>query len=503
MKPKNRTSRESFVFANALVNNHLPKAISTQAYVDKFGEIAEVKLGLWDAAIPDYSTYYPDITEEDLNPKEEDFYSPVVRALSKIILNKYGPIDFSEGNVLRDSTNLLVRQSMYANHEVLVGNEVGVVREAVFQQAFQDQNGNTIPAGINVRPIIDGKSNPRLVRGMRMDPPAVHSFSVGVTFDWEKSHPKMDESDFWRALGTYGKDGKLVRRIVSDIQAYHELSIVPHGADPYAQVISKKGINNVDYAKRMLRFPSKNAEVSNTFHFIEKDFIQLGHYTDYIKASENTIPKINKLNNDNYNSMDLIEFLNSLGQMKALNLSGDISPEAALTAVENAVTALTTVEASNQTLTEENTRLQGELDTANASLKDEKPKVEAYELVLKATKEEAARLYKLSKGDKASTEMIEMIANSGSYQAALTFLNQFKKDTEDQFSGKCSDCGSTNVTRMSSVSGNEGVIDPSESQENLDNPTTTTPKSTEEVFSNLRKSKTSGNAESIHGVTIQ
>ena len=58
----------------------------------------------------------------------------------------------------------------------------------------------------------------------------------------------------------------------------------------------------------------------------------------------------------------------------------------------------------------------------------------------KNTKENAARLYQLAKGDNASTEMLELISGSKDLTTARAFQTQFEKDTELQFAGKCNDC---------------------------------------------------------------
>lgn len=504
---KRKTSRERIVFGNSIINNRLPEAISSQAYLDKFGECADIKFGFFDSATPDYSTYDPNITAADLEPKDDDYYMPLVRALSKIVLNKYGPIDFSQGTILKDSMELLTRQSLYGNHEVMVGNEVGVVAETVWQNASKDSKGTELPAGINARLKIDGKSNPRLVRSMKMDPPAVHSFSVGVTFDWAKSHEGLSDDEFWRKLGTFADDGNLVRRVVTEIQAYHELSLVPHGADPYAQTISNRGINNSDYANRAHKYK----KTSLSMHFSEADFKENGHFVDYSNAEslqlisdDTTIPNINKLNyNNNSEQMDeLQDFLDSLSQVEAIELAEgqEVTAENIIAAVTALGQSLASAQTDLQSAQTENADLQTQLETANSTLESQKPAVEAFSNVVKATKQEASRLYKLTKGDKASTEMLELIANAETYEAAQAFLKQFKADAEGKFSAKCGDCGSENVTRMSGTSGDNGVMIPGQ-DENLgdDGGQDDSPKSTDEVLTNLRRNKSATRAEGIHG----
>ena len=50
-----------------------------------------------------------------------------------------------------------------------------------------------------------------------MDPPAIHSNSVTVRFSWEKSHPELTDQQFYDKIGSYDKDGKLIKRNVKVI----------------------------------------------------------------------------------------------------------------------------------------------------------------------------------------------------------------------------------------------------------------------------------------------
>lgn len=507
-KIKTHLAKEKFFISNSVVKNNLPPAIPTKDYLAKFGEIADVQFGFFDSASPDYSTYFPDISQDDLMPKDEDFYMPLVRAISKVILNKYGPIDFSEGSVLENSLSLLERQTLYGNHEVMVGNEVGVVFETAWQSA-SESNGVKIPAGINARLKIDGKSNPRLVRGMQMDPPSIHSFSVGVSFMWEPSHPKLDDNEFWRGLGTYGEDKQLIRRIVKEITAYHELSLVPHGADPYAQIINEKGINNSEYARRQHKYKSKT-NASAVFHFTEEDFEKMGTHINYkdlatlsLSAEDETIPDNNQLNtnSNSENQMNELEqFLASLGEVEGVELSEGATAEQALETIRNLATNLASATENVQTLTSERDTARTELADANSSLEAQKPTITAYEAILEASRKEAVRLYKLAKGDKASTDMLEMIAKADTVEGVNTFVTQFREDANEKFTGKCKSCGSTDVARMSTAEPNGTVINP-ESSDDLedDDQGGNEELSVDEALAKLKQTGISGNASAIHG----
>jgi phosphopantetheinyl transferase (holo-ACP synthase) len=505
-----KRSKEAFVFSNALVKNNLPNAVSLDQYLNTFSKTAKVEFGFFDSSAPDFNKYYPEVSVEDLKPKDDDYYQPLVRALSKVIVNKFGPIDFGDGDVLKKAMPLLLRQSVYPNHEVMVGNELGVVFEVAWQGEQIMDGGIKIPAGINARLRIDGKANPKIVRGMSMEPPSIHSFSVGVTFDWAKSHPKMEDNDFWRGLGTFGKDGKLIRRLVTEIIAFHEISMVPHGADPYAQVINAKGINNADYANRSNTYDKRSL---NSFTFSAKDFIKFGHHHDYSKSfslnleadKNSTILNDNKTNvkSNNYEQMDeeLEQFINSLSGIEGLSLDSSdpskLNAEVVLAAVKKLAENNTTLSSENATLKSDKSKVETKLSEAETKLTEQEPKVNAYSGVFTATKEAAIKAYTLSMGDKASTEMIEMISKSSSYDTALVYLNQFSSSADEKFAHKCGDCGSTNTSRMTAAEGNQGILDPAkETLEDKDKPKKL---STSEVLQKLQNKKTAFSTSQLHG----
>lgn len=453
---------EKFIISQSLVNNHLPPKVSLENYLSKFKEIADIKFGFFDAAVPDYSTFFPELTVEDLKPVDEDFYYPTVRALSRVIVNKWGPIDFSERpEVLKKSIPMLLRQTVYANHEVMVGNELGSIIEAEWQDQYT-QGSVKIPAGINTRLKIDAKSNPRLVRGMMMDPPSIHSFSVGVTFEWEQSHPKMDVNEFWNKLGTYDADGKLIRRVVSNIKAYHEISAVPHGADPYAQIITEKGLNNPNYAQ------GQESYRKSTFSFSREDFVKLGHFISYENFEEisvdgtpdNTKPP-EQLNTDN-KMEELEKFFTALSKVPELGIKADMT-------AEQAETSLVAIAAK----VKQSEELSGVQVKYNALVEDLRAKVTS--------------VYNLAKGDKADAAMLKVIAETKDETSLKAFLAQFEKDAEENFKGTCKSCGSHDVTREFSVDEEEEKEDKNQK----------TQLSLEETIEKMRKSSAVG-VEKLH-----
>jgi hypothetical protein len=89
--------------------------------------------------------------------------------------------------------------------------------------------------GINAEYKIDALMNPRIARGLLMDPPAIHSTSMTVLFEFEFSHPDLvEQGRFWQLLGDE-VEGSIVRLIVTKIQEYWEASLVFPGADRFAK----------------------------------------------------------------------------------------------------------------------------------------------------------------------------------------------------------------------------------------------------------------------------
>ena len=101
-------------------------------------------------------------------------------------------LDFKTFNrdVLKKSMQMLIGQTINIDHEIAVGNAIGAVSEVFWQPAYKTKSGIEVPAGINAVLKIDGKSNPRIARGVMMDPPSIHSNSVTVRFKWEPSDRK-------------------------------------------------------------------------------------------------------------------------------------------------------------------------------------------------------------------------------------------------------------------------------------------------------------------------
>lgn len=166
----------------------------------------------------------------------DEFLHARFRALSKIYIEDYY-IDFSKDDVLEKSTPLLKDQTVYTDHKVSVHNWAGVVENSLWDKESD-------PPGIDADIKIDIATNPKIARGLSIQPPAIHSASVTAFFLWSKSHPDMDDNEFFYNLGKE-KKGEIVRVIVDEITQYGEFSLVWQGADPNAKRKFQANLNKI------------------------------------------------------------------------------------------------------------------------------------------------------------------------------------------------------------------------------------------------------------------
>jgi hypothetical protein len=173
-------------------------------------------------------------TISDIVPKDEDYILVNFRAISKTIIAGHW-IDWTRGNVLEESVPLLFGATVYPNHEFWdINNWLGSVSNVAWDDAGANSGG--IP-GINAEYKIDALMNARIARGLLMTPPAIHSTSMTVLFEFEYSHPDMAAENKWKFINNLGEevDGEIVRFIVTKIREYWEASLVFQGADRLAK----------------------------------------------------------------------------------------------------------------------------------------------------------------------------------------------------------------------------------------------------------------------------
>jgi hypothetical protein len=426
-------------FGQSLVIGHKPENLDLAIIGQGHLNGTEInKFGLFETATPNFHTYYPEVKAEDLKPKDSDYVKPIFRALSEVIVHKRrNPIDFSLNGILKASMNKLVGQTVYANHEAVVGNEVGVVSNVQWQESYITNDGITVPAGINAEFMIDGKAHPNIARNIMMTPPAIHSNSVTVEFAWEKSHSKMSDDEFWSMLGKNAKDGQMVRRVVSEVARYHETSLVAHGADPFAQKVVDGKIVNPEYAQGVYSLSAQGKERAPIYFFSYKE--------DITSLSEDTrLPESNNINSTTDTEV-MDEHLIKIGTLLSL------SEGATADSIMEAITKLS--EKANS-LTEKETKikeLEGTIQEKETALTN--LTVERDNLKTKATladqataklKAEVVRLHGVLEMD---ATLLPIIENSN-YEALEAFQKTFDTQVSNKFPAQCTKCGSADVTRM-------------------------------------------------------
>lgn len=455
MKDQVQISSITLGAAHALIVPHLKVDKILQEFVDKdFQEVQTDKYGLFGASTPNFHTWYPDSKPEDFEAGEDEFIYPIFRALSKTIVHRsWNPVDFTQGNVLKNSMPLLIGQTIYTNHQMEIGNEVGAIPDVAWQEGYTTKSGAKIPAGINTRFKIDGRSHTNLCRKIQMTPPAVHSTSVTVTFAWKKSHP--NDEDWGRKLGSYDDNGQLYRRIATEIMRYSEISFVPHGADPFAKKIGADGkiVLPEDAARRD----------GQSFGEGYKDIILPASFLDYKQYSEETesfkevnekatiLQKNNNNENNNSNTIDMNrEFLISLAAILNIQFDGVEDDQLAsdIKAEFKNVTASAKNAGDLQTqLTEAQDKIKLlEKDDSTAELSELKTFKADY---MKKLSDRVVSLYNKVNGDKVDEAFVKTLENAD--QVLLeTLEDQYTKQLDAQEPLTCQDCGSHSISRKSS-----------------------------------------------------
>ena len=492
-KPEVLVSTMTLGAGHSIMVSNVPKGLDLTALSEKYFGAAKVdqesveKYGLFGSDI-DYNTYFPDVTPKDFNPEKDEFIEPVYRLLSACVVSKnYMPTEFP-ADVLKASIPLMIGQTVNCDHETNIGNAIGTVSEAFWQEAYKIGD-KSIPAGMNGRLKIDAKANPRIARGINMDPPSIHSNSVTVQFEWKPSHQFKDPYEFWDKLGTYDEKGELVRRIVTRIISYKETSLVSHGADPFAQKLDKDGkIINPGYAD----------SVYNSFSEVVKEKISHScraySSTDYkaldgIAIMYNTSKIINEGNqsspvdqNPNNNSMnkELQEFLEKLfGEgMLTLTEGASASVELVLSEVKKLIQDKSDLDTKLSEAQAQVTSLTGEVTSLKDAAEANKGYVQMGKDHFKEVKEATVASYKKLVGEgKEDANILTLIESVDSLSTLISLKATYDAQLEEKFPLHCADCGSKNINRGSSVETKENKEDkPSE-------------KSTQEILEGLANKK--------------
>lgn len=495
---KNKEHLDSMVIGqgHTIMAGYIPEAVGAKAFSENYYKWKNptpdsiAQFGFWGGDI-DYNTYYPNLDKSELTPKDEEFIEPMFRLLSETIVSKnWNPTDFGQNGVLKASMKMLLGQTVNCDHETNIGNAIGAVSQVMWQESYKD-GSFTIPAGINGILKIDGKANPRIARGILMEPPSIHSNSVTVQFKWDKSHPQMEDNEFYQKLGTYDSKGVMVRRIVTEIVRYLETSLVSHGADSFAQKIGSDGkIINPTFAKRTwASYEEYRDDKSKQYFFTDykSDLTSYQEKNDTQGSFNDNDANDNHSNKNNMNE-ELLKFLESLfgDNMLTLEEGKEMNQENVIACIQTLVSSRNELQTSVDNLTTEKTSLTEQITNLNAEVANLKEMATVGKNHIASLRENAVETYKKLMGDKVDETIVTMLnAETTGITTLISLTKDYQARLEEKFPLTCAKCGSKDVNRASSVSeddtqGKTGTEDTTQNQE---------PSSTGSVLDSLYKKK--------------
>lgn len=495
---KNKEHLDSMVIGqgHTIMAGYIPEAVGAKAFSENYYKWKNptpdsiAQFGFWGGDI-DYNTYYPNLDKSELTPKDEEFIEPMFRLLSETIVSKnWNPTDFGQNGVLKASMKMLLGQTVNCDHETNIGNAIGAVSQVMWQESYKD-GSFTIPAGINGILKIDGKANPRIARGILMEPPSIHSNSVTVQFKWDKSHPQMGDNEFYQKLGTYDSNGVMVRRIVTEIVRYLETSLVSHGADSFAQKIGSDGkIINPTFAKRTwASYEEYRDDKSKQYFFTDykSDLTSYQEKNDTQGSFNDNDANDNHSNKNNMNE-ELLKFLESLfgDNMLTLEEGKEMNQENVIACIQTLVSSRNTLQTSVDNLTTEKTSLTEQITNLNAEVANLKEMATVGKNHIASLRENAVETYKKLMGENADETIVTMLnAETTGITTLVSLTKDYQARLEEKFPLTCSKCGSKDVNRASSIAeddteGKTGTEDTTQNQE---------PSSTSSVLDGLYKKK--------------
>ena len=499
-KRKNKEHLDSMVIGqgHTIMAGYIPEAVGAQTFSENYYKWKNptpdsiAQFGFWGGDI-DYNTYYPNLDKSELTPKDEEFIEPMFRLLSETIVSKnWNPTDFGQNGVLKASMKMLLGQTVNCDHETNIGNAIGAVSQVMWQESYKD-GSFTIPAGINGILKIDGKANPRIARGILMEPPSIHSNSVTVQFKWDKSHPQMEDNEFYQKLGTYDSKGVMVRRIVTEIVRYLETSLVSHGADSFAQKIGSDGkIINPTFAKRTwASYEEYRDDKSKQYFFTDyKSDLTSYQEKDDTQGSFNDNDAKDNQSNEKNSMNELQKFLESLfgDNLLTLEEGKEMNQETVVACIQSLVSSRNELQTSVDNLTTEKNSLTEQVTNLNAEVANLKEMATVGKNHIASLREDAVATYKRLMGDNADETIVTMLnAETTGITTLVSLTKDYQARLEEKFPLTCSKCGSKDVNRASSVTEDDTqgkkTTDGADTTKNSELP------STKNVIDNLYRNK--------------
>lgn len=421
----------------------------------------------------------------DVIPKPEDYIYVPFRMISATILgaDTWKATDFSDEKILKGSLRLLENKPVYVNHNLSdVMNNVGVITAPRWQEKMK-VGKDIIPAGINGMFKIDAKAHPQVARNLLSEPPSIQSDSVTIIYQYEPSHTfatdgKEDDWEFERRIGTL-VNGKMVRRMVTAIEDYIEVSLVSMGADPFGKILvdenGKASVDGVGVPLNIDRSSIAPASAYKHAKFDQDPFREVyekkgSYFVSFCYDKENIINlKKNIIGNSQTskksNVMDeILEFLaaemgvaESDVNLESFKKGFKLVKSEDFTKMKASSMKVLQLEKQVESLTEDKTTLtekvkeEGEKVTLLTKEKgDLEPHATFGKTIMQAKKEEAKRLYRLNKGTKADEAFIGIIDKSDEKELN-SILQEYGSQLTEKFTGVCKKCQSTEIDFRSST----------------------------------------------------
>ena len=349
----------------------------------------------------------PDKTTNKLSLDEDEkyIYAPF-RALSAVLLTDRA-IDFSKPDVLKKSVKMLQGQTVYPNHDHDVNKWLGTVAKSWWEDGS--------PAGLNTTLKINKEWNPRVVAGLKDG--AIHSASVDMIFEFEKSHPDLE--DFYYHLGET-INGKVVAIVATKILSYGEISLVWQGADGFAKRLDmSEGADAADQANK-----TKGKGEFKGMKILRGLLMKAGlSPSSYgMNASAEEVELDEKMSDKFVKEME--ESFNKLSDSldKQTELLKEVFGESEKT-----------------------------LDLARKIAENAK----IGETYINDVRSDAIKFAKLAEGSEKLSEALERAIMNASIEDAKKFRDDFSAKVDEKMPVKCAKCGST-MTRASAAKSEHG-----------------------------------------------
>lgn len=417
--------------------------------------------------------------------KPEEYLPFYFRHLSATIVGAYSwkATEFSEA-VLKKAASKLTHKPAYVNHEMEIGNIVGVNGQIEFKKSKKLENGEVVPGGLEGPIWVDARLHQDLCRKLTGFPvPHIQSVSVTVTYNWEPSHEftdrsgEVDEWEFERRVGTM-VDGEMVRRIVTEIVDFYETSFVYLGADPYAKILDADGnliniekesiVGNKSFDKdplvdmykndNLILIQSQELEEEKLLN-LKKSFIAgfsksgKSEQETFIKEEEEMEKKLiaafAKITGKKEEEITP-ELVEGFSVVSKEDLESYKKAELEAAKVEDLQAKLTAAESTVEKFSKICNVEEIEAFEKEVEFSEVRKMAKYGSDVFAAKREECVRLYKLNVGEGKESQAVIDTINKADDEALGGFLEQYGASLHETFGATCKDCGSKEVSFKSS-----------------------------------------------------